>query len=454
MGYTDFIAAIDLGTSRLTGMVGRKNASGTLTVIVAEMEPADGCIRRGCVYNVEETAARISRLIRKMNDKLDGTKIARVYIGIGGQSVRSVDHTVSRELGSDGVVTKELIEALNEEAGKYRPELADVLTVTSPVYLLDGRQEANPVGIPCAKIAATYKLIAARLSLRRYATIAVTEKSKMEIAGICVSPLALADVVLGKDEKALGCALIDFGAGVTKVSVYKGGKLKALHVIPLGGNVVTKDIMSLQVVEAEAERLKIEYGSAIADLNDSGDIRLFPSEGAGQSSIKQIDLNVAIEARIREIMENVVVRLEAILPLQELAGGIFITGGASELKGFHRALKERMGVEVRYAKLRRDLLDDGVAIEDHPGYISTLGLLMQGTVNCAPAQPKAAPAPDAGLFPVEEVEAVTPPSRPVPPEPAPAPKPEQPAKTPKTGFFRKIKNNMEGISKDLFSGEE
>ena len=89
MAYTDFIAAIDLGTSHMVGMVGTKNATGALSIIAYEVENSGTCIRRGCVYNVKETASKIKRLILKLENKLGGTKIGQVYVGLGGHSVLS-----------------------------------------------------------------------------------------------------------------------------------------------------------------------------------------------------------------------------------------------------------------------------------------------------------------------------------------------------------------------------
>lgn len=450
MGYTDFLVAIDLGTAWLTGMVGKKNASGTLTVIAAETEPSVGCIRRGCVYNVEETAVRINNLLRKLSDKLNDARIAKVYVGIGGQSLRSIDYSVSRRPGSEGVVTKELIDALYEEARRYRPELSDVLAVASPVYLLDNRPEANPAGIPCDEIKAQYKLITARPSLRRYATMSATGKSKAEIADILVSPLAMADVVLNRDEKELGCALVDFGAGTTKVSVYKHGCLKGLCVIPLGGNTITKDIASLQIIESEAERIKMEYGCATSDLDEDTDILLFSTDGIAHPSVKQAELNMVIEARVREIIENVATRIESYCPLGELSAGVIITGGTSELKGLHRVFKERLRIDVRYATLRRGLLDEtGLPIEETPGFTVTIGMLLQGTENCAAMVSK--PVPET-LFTPEEVPVETPKSI-TPPEPEKkqkTEKPEKPPKTPKKSIFDKFRN----MGDSLFGDDE
>ena len=127
MAYTDFIAAIDLGTSHMVGMVGTKNATGALSIIAYEVENSGTCIRRGCVYNVKETASKIRRLILKLENKLGGAKIGQVYVGLGGQSLRSIEHTVCKVLGTEGVVTEEIIDSLYQECKDYRPDMLTVL---------------------------------------------------------------------------------------------------------------------------------------------------------------------------------------------------------------------------------------------------------------------------------------------------------------------------------------
>ena len=176
-----------------------------------------------------------------------------------------------------------------------------VLDVVSPSYFLDDKPESNPVGVPCSRIEARYKLIVGRPSLKLNIVNSISEQAKIEIAGILVSPLALGDVVLSDNEKDLGCALIGFGAGVTTISVYKGGKLASLSVVPFGGNLITKDITNLRVVESEAERLKITYGSAKADRDNDMTIQVSLADGMGLREIKLAELNGVIEARMDEI---------------------------------------------------------------------------------------------------------------------------------------------------------
>lgn len=119
MAYTNFIAAIDLGTSHMVGMVGTKDATGALSIIAYEVENTSTGIRRGYVYNVKDAATNIKRLILKLENKLDGAKISKVYVGIGGQSIRSLDHVVSRVLGAEGVVTEEIIDGLYAECKAF-----------------------------------------------------------------------------------------------------------------------------------------------------------------------------------------------------------------------------------------------------------------------------------------------------------------------------------------------
>lgn len=397
MAYTDFIAAIDLGTSHMVGMVGTKNAAGILSIIAYEVENSATCIRRGCVYNVEETANKIKRLILKLENKLHGSKIAKVYVGVGGQSLRSIEHTVLKVLGTDGVVTEEVIHALYQECCSFHPDMLDVLAAVSPTYFLDDKPEPNPVGIPCNRIEARYKLIVGRPSLKRYIINSISERAKVEIAGIIVSPLALADVVLSEDEKDLGCALIGFGAGVTTLTVYKGGKLVNLSVIPFGGNLITRDITTLHVVEAEAERIKLTYGNATADKDSDLAIQVSSADGLGLREIKLAELNNVIEARLKEILENVFARLEATGLINSLGAGVVITGGGAALKGLPEAIKDRLKMEVRYSSVRKGVVEGGEMVAGNPQYAVAVGLLLQGTKNCALYIP---PTPDPEPEPV------------------------------------------------------
>lgn len=443
MQYTNFIAAIDLGTSHMVGIVGIKNPGGTLSIIAHEVENSGTCIRRGCVYNVEETANKVKRLIQKLEIKLQGAKIGKIYVSVGGMSLRSMNHTVPRILGEDGIVSEETINSLYKECQAFRPDMLDVLAAVSPTYYVDNQPVENPVGVPGSKIEARYKLIVARPSLRSYIISSIRDRAKIEIAGILVSPLAMADVVLSADEKNLGCALIGFGAGVTTLTVYKGGNLASLSVIPLGSNLITKDIMSLHIVESEAERLKRTYGSAIQEKDKETNIEVSSADGIGLREIPLINFNNIVEARICEILENVYARLGETGLINELGAGVVITGGGSALKNLTEVIRERLKVDVRCSATRKGIISSGDINAANPELAVAIGLLQQGKDNCAIPMPV---EPQPVLFDIPE--------EPVKKQPEPkAQKPQKPQKEKQGGLLHGFKERVGIFTKGLFDEE-
>jgi cell division protein FtsA len=395
---------VDLGTSHLAGIVGKKNESGTVSVLAEEIEDPGGCIRRGNVYNVEETARRINRLVLKLQNKLSdkhpGFRIEKVYVGIGGQSLHSIDHSEVKTLPPDAVVSEDDLRALDEQCRAYRPELLDVLTVSAPEYYVDDKSAVRPAGIPGKRIEARYKLIVGRPSIRKFIASSI-EHANVDLAGIIISPESLAETMLTPDEKELGCTLINFGAGITSVVIYKGGALAHLSVIPLGGRLITKDLTTLPLVEAEAERLKLTYGSALSNKDKD----FASAQGKIESSGREIDpneMNVIIEARAREIVENVYARVKTSGDIDSLGSRIILSGGASALKNLSEMVRLRFKQEVRYGAILNEKLAGNERLSGNPEYVTAISLLIQGTENCASID--VAPTPDPVVVVDEEEE--------------------------------------------------
>lgn len=391
MAYTDFIAAIDLGSSHMVGMVGTKGMNNSLSIIAYEVETSDACIRRGCVYNIKETASKIKRLILKLENKLGGSKIDKIYIGVGGQSLRTINHSISRVIG-EGVVTEDILQLLHDECKLYHPDMLEVFQISDPVYLLDNKEEQNPLGLTCSRIEARYKLLVGRPSLKHVLVNSLPEQIKLKIAGVIVSPLALADLILTEREKETGCALIDFGAGVTSVTLFKNGKLVGMSVIPLGSQLITKDLMSLNIQEKEAERIKRTYGNAIWEKDeDQQMVTVDLADGNHTREIKLSEVNIIVDARSREIIENIYARLEEAGVSREPGFSIVIAGNGAALKNMREAIVERFKMDVRYASVRKDKIESGEMIANNPEYTMASALLLQGNQNCALVVEKTAP---------------------------------------------------------------
>ena len=379
---TDYIVAIDLGTSHITGIVGEKNTDGTFSIVACETEEPASCIRRGIIFNRDNTAEHIKNVLRKLERYLKGDHIDKVYIGVNGQSLHTIDHIEAKDIEEGAAVTNEDIEALKKQCELYKHDLTDVLDIVPAVYYVDGRKDSKPVGVPCRKLEANYKLVVGRPSIRRDIAISIDLAGK-EMAGIIVAPLALADAMLSSEEKELGCALVDFGAGVTSVTIYKNGDLLHMSVIPLGGNLITRDITSLQVTDSDAEKLKIEHGSAILQKEDEDEVIKVNMEGA-VNDIELKDLNAIIEGRAKEIVDNVFARISETADIKSLGSGIVLAGNGSELKNLPELIKEKCktNVKVRQSAIRGGLVRGADDMVGNPLYMTAISLMLKGEKQC------------------------------------------------------------------------
>ena len=251
-------------------------------------------------------------------------------------------------------------------------------------------------------------------------------------------------MVLTDNEKDLGCALIGFGAGVTTLTVYKAGQLVNLSVIPFGGHLITRDITSLHLVEAEAERVKLTYGSAQMEKDNDLSIQVSSADGMGLREIKLADLNNVIEARMKEILENVYARLEATGLINSLGAGIIITGGGAALKNLPEVIRERLKMDVRYSAVRKGIVESGEMIANNPEYAVAVGLLARGAINCALyIPPKVDPIPEKKEEPVEEE-----------PKKTPEPPKKKPEKKKGPGLFGRLTKSIDTFGKGLFDDED
>jgi len=376
----DYIVAIDLGTSHLTGIVGEKSANG-VTIVACETVETDNCIHRGMINNSKNLAHHISDLIKRLERSLKGDYIHQFYVGIGGQSLRTIDHIEKMDIQDGMTVTKDDIDYLHEKCRNFKPDLLDVLGMAPAVYYRDGIKVEKPDSEWCKLFEARYKLVVGRSMIRNMLKNSVDVIDGKELAGIIVSPLALADAVLSAKDKELGCALVDFGAGVTSVSIFKDGDLQHLCVIPIGGRMITQDIRSLQLTEADAERLKKEKGKATVCKEDENEIIQIEMEGQDRQ-LKLSDLNAVIEGRAKEIVDNVYARICAVFETNQLGAGIVLAGCAYELTYLSELMQEKCNVNVRPATIQKGLVQGSDEMLGNPLYMMAISLMLKGTESC------------------------------------------------------------------------
>lgn len=392
MATTDFIAAIELGSSKITGVAGKKNSDGSIQVLAYAREDSSSFIRKGVIYNLDKTAQSLTSIINKLEGMLNNS-IAKVYVGMGGQSIRTVRNVVSRDLDAETIISQELIDSISDENLEIPLIEMDILDVAPQEYKIGNNLQADPVGVAGSHIEGRFLNIVARSSLKKNLERCF-EQARIEIADLKISPLVTADAVLTESERRSGCALIDFGADTTTLSVYKNNMLRFLTVLPLGGNSITRDITTLQMEEEEAERLKVTYGDAILE-EEEGEEPATCSLEDGARTLELSKLHNIIEARTEEIIANVWNQLQISGYDDKLLAGVIITGGGANLKHIDEVLRKRSKIEkLRFAKFPRNAVHaDAPDIIKKDGTQNTLfGLLFAGNENCC-MQETPAPKP-------------------------------------------------------------
>lgn len=381
MAAKDFIVAIELGSSKMTGIAGKKNLDGSINVLAVVKEDSSTFIRKGVVYNIDKTALCIANIVSKLTTQLK-TRITQVYVGVGGQSIRSVRNVIARDLPSETKVTQDMVIELMDQNRNWRYPDQEILDVAVQEYKVDSQLQIDPVGIQCTRIEGNFLNILERKTFYKYLNQCF-ETAGISVAEMYLAPLALADSVLTEAEKRSGCALIDIGADTTTVSVYSKNILRHLAVIPLGSDNITKDITSLQMEENEAEKMKLKYGCAYTDNNEiDNNLRLSIDAERTVESRKFIEI---VESRMQEIIENAWYQVPGEY-YDKLLGGIILTGGGSNMKNIEKAFVNHTHIDkIRTAKfVTHTITSNNADINAKNGTMNTLlGLLAKGDINCA-----------------------------------------------------------------------
>lgn len=377
----EFIVAIELGSTNIIGVAGKKNIDGSISILSVIKEDSTSCINKGVVYNIDKTVQCLTNIIKRLETSLKA-KVAQVYVGVGGQSIRSVKNTLIKELPLDTVVTLDMVNELMDENRNMTYPAQEVLDAITQEYKVDAQYQLDPVGIQCTRLEANLLNILWKKSFYRNLNKCF-DNAGIAIAEMYLAPLALADSVLTDVEKRVGCVLVDLGAETTTVSVYYRNILRHLAVIPLGGNNITIDIASLQMDDENAEKVKRKYASAYTDSKDIDENLKYSIDEDRQVDSKTfIEI---VEARLEEIIKNVWYQVPSEYT-DKLLGGFIITGGVSNMKNIEKAFKQHTGVDkIRIANFVQETINSNIPeITAHDATMNTvLGLIAKGDMNCA-----------------------------------------------------------------------
>ena len=377
----DFIVAIELGSSKMTGIAGKKNLDGSIQVLACIKEDSTSFIRKGVVYNIDKTAQCLTNIVSRLEKQLK-TRITQVYVGVGGQSIRSIRNVITKDLPGETQVTQDMVIELMDANRNMKYPDQEILDAAVQEYKVDSQLQLEPVGIQCSRIEGNFLNILQRKTFNKNLNKCF-ETANINIAEFFLAPLALADSVLTEAERRSGCTLVDIGADTTTVSVYSKNILRHLAVIPLGSNNITKDIASLQMEEADAEKMKLKYASAYTENNEiDNNMKYSIDQDRQVETRKFIEI---VEGRLEEIIANVWCQVPEEY-CDKLLGGIILTGGGANMKDIEKAFQNYTHIDkIRIAKFVTQTITSQIPeITARDGRMNTvLGLLAKGDINCA-----------------------------------------------------------------------
>jgi len=375
-----YLAAIDIGTTKIVAIVGRKSESGKIEVLGLSKAPSKG-VKRGVVQNIEETVNAIQATVDDVQ-KLSGIVFSEVFVGIAGQHIRSIKTRGSKMRDNfDDEIKKEEVFRLIEDMYKIHVEMGEeIIHVIPQVFIIDNETGIkNPIGICGHQLEANFHIVIGRVAAAKNIERCV-QRADLNLKDLILEPLASADAVLTDDEKEAGVVLIDIGGGTTDLAVYYDNIIRHTAVIPFGGNVITKDIKEgCAILERHAEQLKIQYGSALRDIAPEDKVVAIPGiSGRNPKEISFKSLSGIIQWRMEEIIDIVNFEIQNSGYADKLAAGMVITGGGAMLKHLPQLMKFKTAMDVRIGYPNEHLAGSGRNEINQPMYATAVGLIIRG----------------------------------------------------------------------------
>ena len=389
MATTEFIAAIELGSSKITGIAGKRDTDGSISVLAFAQDDASQFVHKGVIFNIDKAATALNDIIIKLETQLRNSTIAKVYVGIGGRTLRTIENQVSRTVNGEEKISEDLVFSISDENLAFPYDSFDILDVEPQEYKIDNRLVADPVGVAGKDITARFLNIVAKKMVKKNLELSL-QQGHVKVAEMLLAPKALANAVLTESDRRLGCALVDLGAETTTVSIYKNNILRYLSVIPLGSQNITQDIVSLQMADEDAEQFKVLYGDALVTEEEFDKSEEYVLDN-GHAISKEL-LGDIVSARAEEILINVWKQIQASGYDDKLTAGVFFTGGGSNLKNTEETFKKICGddrLKIKTVKFIADVVRGyGNDIKRNGTLCTLFGLLLAGKENCSLDKPE------------------------------------------------------------------
>lgn len=376
---SELVVGLDLGTTKIAAIVGRKNEFGKVEILGIGKAESLG-VNRGVVVNIEQTVASIKTAVAIAADKAN-VDIGEVIVGIAGQHIKSMQHRgmITRQSLDDEVNQKDIDNLIDNMHRLVMSPGEEIIHVIPQEYIIDSESGIkNPIGHAGIRLEGNFHIITGQVSAVKNIFKCV-DRGGLQTVDMHLEPLASADAVLSDEEKEAGVVLVDIGGGTTDVAIFYDGIIRHTAVIPFGGNIITDDIKEgCGIIRTQAEQLKVKFGSALSQENQENEIISIPGlRGRPHKEISVKFLAQIIQARMEEILEFVLFEIKSSGYERKLAAGIVVTGGGAMLKHLPQLVMLTTGMDCRIGTPNEHLAGNDDELKN-PLYATGVGLVMKG----------------------------------------------------------------------------
>ncbi len=380
MESSEIIVGLDIGSTKIACIVGRKNEYGKVEIL--GMGKADSLgVNRGVVENIQHTVNSIDKAVSDAG-QASGVEIKVVNVGIAGQHIRSLQHrgNIMRNDIEEEINHGDINSLIDNMYKLALPPGEDIIHVIPQEYIIDGQQGIRePIGMSGNCLEANFHIITGKIAAAKNIKKCV-KKAGLEVTDLILEPLASAEAVLGQQEKEAGVVLVDIGGGTTDIAIFQEEIIRHTAVIPLGGNAITEDIKEgCAIIRNQAEALKKSFGSALASENKDEEIVSIPGlKGREPKEISLRNLASIIQARMEEIIEHIYYEVKTSGFEKKLIAGIVLTGGGSQLKHVAQLTEFITGMDTRIGYPNEHLAKSLSGETGSPMHATGVGLVIKG----------------------------------------------------------------------------
>lgn len=375
-----FIVGLDIGTTKIAAIVGRKNEYGKLEILGYGKTESIG-VKRGVVSNIENTVESIRIAVKEAEEKSE-VDIKYVNVGIAGQHIKSLQHrgNLIRENADDEISRGDLDRLINNMYNINMNPGEEVIDVIPQEYIVDNEVGIkHPVGMLGNTLEANFHIIIGQTAAAKNIYKCV-RKAGLEVVDLILEPIASADAVLSEEEKEAGVVLVDIGGGTTDIAIFQDHIIRHTAVIPFGGDIITEDVKEgCSIIKKHAEELKVKFGSCLSTENRDDELVAIPGlRGRPPKEITLKNLSSIIQARMEEIIEHIWYEIRNSGYEKKLIAGIVLTGGGAQLKHIKQLTEYMTGMDVRIGYPNEHLAPGCPEQMASPMYATGIGLVIQG----------------------------------------------------------------------------